>query len=86
LQAVRVFLAIRATDSRFCNGGIVTSPTVGLLAEKESEAIVPRRKLAASKAGRGILKSLRVHQPELKGMQQMSEWYSRRRKRKAAKV
>ena len=45
-----------------------------------------RRKLAASKGGRGILKSLRVHQPELKGMQQMSEWYSRRRKRKAAKV
>ena len=58
----------------FATGGIVTSPTVGLLAEKESEAIVPRRNLAASKAGRGSLKSLRVHQPELKGMQQMSEW------------
>jgi hypothetical protein len=45
---------------QFAKGGVVTKPTIGILAEKEPEAVVPVRKLAATKVGRKIIRMLRA--------------------------
>jgi len=41
-------------------GGVVTKPTIGILAEREPEAVVPVKKLAATKAGRKLIRLLRA--------------------------
>jgi hypothetical protein len=45
---------------RFAEGGVVKKPTVALIGEKAPEAVVPVKKLAATKAGRKLIRLLRA--------------------------
>ena len=45
---------------QFGKGAIVSRPTVALIGEKEPEAVVPVKKLAATKAGRKIIHIIRA--------------------------
>ena len=49
-----------APKPQFAKGGIVKRPTVPLVGEKGPEAIVPVRKLTATKAGRKLYRLLRA--------------------------
>jgi hypothetical protein len=53
---------------QFGKGAVVESPTVALIAEREPEAVVPVRKLAATKAGRKIVRMIRAKRIDDEGL------------------